>query len=304
MMTKTLSTVGTNHHGALVITYSLTLAENAFELVEPYVLGLAINGLLMGSWTGLFLLFVTYVLRTSLGTLRRLYDTRVFTRIYSEMATDLVTSQRGRGVEVSRVTTRSALIWEIIEFFETGGPLILRAGVSTLGALVMLTAYDLVLLPCCLALLGPLLLINRAYARRTFRLSRILHNQQEREVDVVTRTQPSEIAHHYGRLRRWQIRISDAEAQNFATMEVFVLALYLLVLTRACLTGQSLGAIVAMTRYLWMFIGSLDAVPELVGQFSRIRDITHRIEAGTKPLTNIEFSAPTPPADQAGSERW
>jgi hypothetical protein len=265
----------------ILLTYGLFNLENLLRLSYPFVLGLAINGLLHSSYLGLILFIVLHLSHLLIGALRRMYDTRAFTSIYTDLATQLVLEQRGREVETSRVAARSALSRVFVDFFERDVPSVVRALYSVVGALVMLCVYDWMLLPFCLALVIPTYLVNSAFGRKTLLFNRLLNDQFEQEVEVIGRSQPQEVHEHYSRLARWRVKLSDWVAINFSLMELFVLGLMAAALVRFCtVPGVSAGDIFAVFRYLTLFTMGLDSVPMVVQQISRLRDVGRRMRHG------------------------
>lgn len=266
------------HKGRMLLTYGLFNVENALRLAQPFVLGLAINDLLAGSTVGLLIFIGQHVLHMAVGTARQMYDTRAFNAIYTDVATDLVVDQRGRKVEVSRVAARSALSRGYVEFFENHVPSIIRSAYSVVGALILLGWYDLMLVPFCVAIVVPAVLLNAAYGRKTLALSKKLHDQFELEVDVVRRGDADEVRRHYERIGQSRVNLSDAEAVNFSLMEFFILGLMIAALVQFCSGGNvPAGDVFAVFRYVMMFVMGLDAVPRLVQQVSRLRDIGFRM---------------------------
>lgn len=274
---QSLNAIFAKNRGPLLLTYFLLNVENLLRLAQPLVLGLAINDLLHESAFGLLVFAGQHLTHLLLSSLRQMYDTRVFTRIYTNLATQLVVEQSGRDVGLSRVVARSSLSREFVEFFENQVPLLIRSGYSILGALVMLAFYDWHLVPICLGLLLPAVVLNRIYARRTLDLSRQLHDELEHEVDVIDRHQELAVRCHYDSVASWRIKLSDCEAFNFATMELFVLGVMLLALLRSCsMPSATPGDIFAIFRYVLMLLMGVDAVPKLVQHVSRLRDLTRR----------------------------
>lgn len=265
------------YHRKLLVTYGLFNLENMLRLAQPFVIGLAINGLLTGSWVGVYVLMAQHLMHLLVGTFRQMYDTRAFSAIYTSVASELVTRQRADDIETSRVAARSALSRDYVDFFERSVPLVMRAGYSVIGALVMMFIYDWRLAPLCLALLLPALWLNRRYSRKTFKLSTGLHDELEREVDVIGAGDSAGVAAHYQQVARWRIRLSDAEAINFAAMEIFILGVLVAALAIVCQGTFAAGDIFAIFRYLLMFLMGLDTVPRVVQQLSRLRDIHQRV---------------------------
>ena len=272
-----LRTIFAANRAKLLLTYCLFNLENLLRLSQPLVLGFAINDLLQESSLGLLLFVGQHLTHLLISTLRQMIDTRVFTGIYTDLATKLIVEQRRREVGLSRVAARSSLSREFVEFFENHVPLLIKSLYSVVGALVLLAFYDRVLVPICLGLLLPAVVLNRIYARRTFELNRQLHDQLEHEVEVIDLSQESSVRRHYDSVASWRVKLSDCEALNFGTMEVFVLGVMVVALLRTCSTlATSPGDIFAVFRYVLMLLMGIDAVPKIVQQFSRLRDLTQR----------------------------
>jgi ABC-type multidrug transport system fused ATPase/permease subunit len=264
----------------ILFTYALFNVENLLRLAQPLLLGWAINGLLRGAYGGLGLFAAGHVAHLLMRSLRQMYDTRTFTRIYADRASELVLQQRGSGVAVSQVAARSTLSREFVDFFERHIPIIIRSLYSIVGALVMLLYFDWMLVLFCIALVFPACVLNFVYGRRTFRLSTLLHDDLEREVQILDRAAAEEVHNHYARISRWRVKLSDWEAITTGVMELFVLALMAGGLIRYCtLPGVEAGDIFAAFRYVLLFIMALDSVPMLVQQITRLRDIGRRIQS-------------------------
>lgn len=266
------------HWPQLALTYLLFNVENLLRLAQPLLLGLAIDSLLRGGYLGLVWFAVGHTAHMTVRILRQMVDTRVFTRIYAERASELVLEQRGHGVAVSQVSARSALSREFVEFFELYVPLVVQSLYSLIGAIVMLCWFDWAVALFCLAISVPAYLLNRFYGKRSLSISRFLHDVMEREVDVIDEANEKTVAQHYGELSRWRVKQSDWEAFTVGLMEFFVLGLMAAALIRFCATPNVLaGEIFAVFRYVMMFVMAIDAVPRLVHQSSRLKDIGKRI---------------------------
>jgi ABC-type multidrug transport system fused ATPase/permease subunit len=278
---RLLQTIFGQYRRRILVTYIVTLAENLFELFYPSLTGLAVNGLLKHDFTGLGLLLGVWFAHTATGVFRQRYDTRVFSSIYTDLATRTVSDQETMGVSTSQIVARSSLSREFVNFFERDIPATVNSVFGLLGALVLLFFYDAWSAVFCLLLFVPLAILNRRYSRRTLTLNRRLNNQLEREVTVLTRRMPSRVLGHYRLLAKWRVYLSDAEAMNWGVMELFSIGLSAAVIIRiASLPHVEPGTIYAMLAYLWNFIASLNHVPELVQQLSRLKDIAQRMEQG------------------------
>jgi ABC transporter transmembrane region len=265
------------HRWPILSVYALSALENTVCIAQPFVLGLAIDKLLQRSSAGLVLFIAQQVGYLTIGMLRRAYDTRVFSRIHAEVVTQIVLLQRRREVGISRIAARSAFSREFVEFFERQVPIMLQMAFLIFGGLAILALYDPFLVLVCLALTIPAGLLNCSYAHKAFTLSEQLHDSLEREVEVIGCGESSVIHDHYAAIARLQIGLSDSEVKNFGSMELFALALFAVALVRSCNSAVTApGEVVALLRYITMFLVGLDGLPILIQQASRLCDIGRR----------------------------
>jgi ABC-type multidrug transport system fused ATPase/permease subunit len=266
------------YRGKIGVTYGLFSLENVLRLAQPMLIGLAINDLLNHSYVGLCIFIAGQALHMGIRVGRDMYDTRAFTSIYTDRATDLVLHQRASDIDVSVVAARSALAREFVEFFERHVPMIIQALFSLVGAVLILLWYDWVLVLFCLALIVPSMILNFYFGRKSLRLSGLLHDQLEKEVEVIKHPTEANVREHYSAAACWRIKLSDNEALTMGLMETFVMLLMIGALVRFCTQpGASAGDIFAVFRYVLLFITALDRVPMLVNHFSRLRDIGGRM---------------------------
>ncbi len=268
------------HGWPILLTYTLFMLENTFATAQPFALGLAIDGLIDRSYYNLAMFMGLQVIHLLIGVSRRTYDTRMFGHIHAELVSQLVVDQHRRQIELTRIAARSSLSHEFVDFFEQYVPIAIRIIFSMIGGLAILATYDRPTVLLCIALVVPAGFLNIAYSRRTLAYSGELHDALEHEVDVIRGGHPDEIRGHYAAVTQCQVRLSDSEAFNFGAMELFVLALIAVSLVRSCGSGPATpGEILAMLRYVHMFIGGLDGLPILIQKTSRLRDISRRCAA-------------------------
>lgn len=279
----TLKGLFRKHRGKMLLTYTLFNVENLLRLAQPAALGWAINDLLQDRWTGVWILVAQHLAHMVIGSIRKMYDTRAFTSIYSELATNVITDQKAQQEAVSRIAARSAMSREYVDFFERYVPMIIRSGYSIVGALLMLGLYDPWLIAYCGGLIVPAMILNSYYSRQTLQLSTGLHDQLEHEVDIITDGSNDDVRDHFDKAASWRIRLSDAEAINFSLMELFILGVMIACLIRFCSAGTpEAGDIFAVFRYVLMFMMGMDTMPRLVEQMSRLKDIGKRT-SGKRP---------------------
>jgi ABC transporter transmembrane region len=265
----------------IAFTYALTVIEDLLELSYPWATGLAINGLLARDYRMIAPVMIAWLLHTAIGCGRQMYDTRLYTRVYNAIVTDTVLRQRQAGVEPTKVAARSAMSREFVTFFEKDMPVVLNTLVSIVGSAAILFYYDLVIGAVAALLFIPVAIINRRYMRRSLMLNVGLNNQLEHEVQVIEAAQEGAVARHFAEVRNWRVKLSDADAFNWTTIEGLSILVFLLVLVRvAYMPGVEVGTIFAIFVYVWRLMEKLDLMPQIVQQLMRLKDIRRRIEAG------------------------
>ncbi|MCC3410651.1 MULTISPECIES: ABC transporter six-transmembrane domain-containing protein [unclassified Microcoleus] len=277
-----------SNYRSILFTYGLTLLENTFELLYPLAIGFAIDQLLKGNYSNIIPFLCIWLAHAITAISRHVYDTRTFTSIYSNLATAMVVEQSKQGASTAQIAARSVLSREFVDFFERNIPQIIAGLFSFVGALVMLFIYDIQIGAYCLALLIPLILINRSYAQKSQRLNQNLNNQLEQEVTVLSQSEAEVVRSHYLLIAKWRVHLSNAEALNYGFIELFTILLAATVLIRTVwIPGIQTGEIYAIISYLWNFLKSLENIPALVQQFSRLQDIGQRMQLSSEALSKL-----------------
>ena len=268
----------------IVLTYGLTLLENVFLLLYPFAFGLAINGLINGDgWRSLLPLLGIWLAHIATGACRQLYDTRLFTRIYADIAGSMILRQRAEGEPTGGVTARSAMTREAVDFFEYEVPGALTSIIGLLGGIAMLFVYHTGAGAIMAGLLLPVLLLSLLYGRRALALSNRLNNRYEREVDAIESHRPGRVHAHFRALSRWRVRLSDSQVGFWSTAEFLTLiAVMVVVYLIGTAPGAQAGDIFAALAYALAIVDALDTAPDLVEQLSRLVDIRRRVDRSSK----------------------
>jgi hypothetical protein len=265
----------------IAITYSLTVTEDLLSLSYPWATGIAINGLLARDYRMVAPVMIAWLLHTTIGCIRQLYDTRLYTKVYNAIVIDTVLRQRQSGIEPTKVAARSAMSREFVSFFEKDMPVVINTLVSIVGSAAILFYYDFIIGAVVAAQFIPVAILNRSYMRRSLMLNEGLNNELEHEVQVIDAAQEGAVTRHFTEVRSWRVKLSDADAVNWTAIEVLSILVFLLVLFRVTyLANAEVGTIFAIFVYVWHVMEKLDMMPTIVQQLMRLKDIRRRIEAG------------------------
>jgi ABC-type multidrug transport system fused ATPase/permease subunit len=276
------------HRYKLLATYFLFTIEMLGLLVRPFLLGLAINDLVVGKYNGLVYLCIAHCTYLVVGTYRHMYDTRTYSSIYTALVTKLL-NRKFHNNEVSKLSAHSTLAKEFVNFLETDLVYVFEAFYNIFGALIMLSFYNASLVWLCLAILIPVFLVSKIYGKKMEHLNKFKNDELEKQVDIITTGNTKAIHNHYKNLRHWQIKISNQEAWNFGFMEILVMLVIgvsLLIITQTKNTALLAGDLVGIYAYVLKFVSGLDTIPYTVERFATLKDITKRIEFEAEDLNN------------------
>lgn len=263
---------------AIALTYGLTLVENACQLAYPALTGLAVDGLLKRDYRHLVALVVVWLVHLVISFGRQRYDTRVFMGLNARIASHMIEQQHGKGHGTSAVSARVEMVRDIVGFFEKEVPDMFRHAVTVVGSLAMLFTYDMDAGFIALLVLLPMSLVNAWYWRKALRLNRGINNQMEREVDDIESMRPLRIRRHFWMLRRWRVKLSDAESWTWALTELCTVAALVVILIDFTQSPSfTAGAIYAVLAYVYDYLESLNHAPTLVNNLARLKDVRARL---------------------------
>ncbi len=268
------------HRYRLILTYILFSLEMLGNLLRPLFLGIAVNDLIKGSYSGLILLCAVHFSWLVIGTIRHRLDTRTYSAIYSSLVTKFL-ARRYQKSDISKLSAHSTLAREFVDFLEFDFAYVIEAAYSILGSLILLFFYDTSVVLVCLSILLPVTGFSYLYGKRMNKLNHQKNDELEKQVDIISTGNNHLIHQHYDNLRKWQIRISDQEAWNFGIMEIMVMVVIgvsLLITNKTTGTGIEAGSLIGIYSYIQRFVSGLDTIPYTVQRLSSLNDITRRIE--------------------------
>ena len=118
----------------LSFTFLLIILESIGWILFPFVIGVAINDYLEGRYRGLILFGLLGSVTLVLMTVRRLYDTRLYSKIYEHIGL----ASTKQNTQLSAKTARLNMLREIVEFFEHSMPELINSFAVLFGSLFFL----------------------------------------------------------------------------------------------------------------------------------------------------------------------
>lgn len=275
----TLSAIYQRFKGKVIATISLLVFENLLLISLPFLLGLAIDGLLNGQQKYLIVLACMLALVTLLGTLRRFYDTRAYSKITATLAKETAENQLAQGQSLSKTNTRVEMVSELVEFFEYELVESINALIKLAGALIMLAYFHVHLLYVALASTLAIVSIYLISSKHYMHFNKAYNDQHEKQVDVLTAQKNRAFKQHFMTLAKFKIKLSDLEALNFAWVFIFISLLIVInLMIAAQVTDMTTGGLFSVLSYTWEFAEVAIVLPLAYQQWIRSKEISTRIQ--------------------------
>jgi ABC-type multidrug transport system fused ATPase/permease subunit len=259
------------------LTLLLVFIDALLMLLFPLVIGTAIQSVIDANYSGLIYLAALSITVLITGSGRRFYDTRVYSKIYEDLATEV--SQTDNGRETSEKVAHVNLLNELVEFLENALPMLVANLVGLFGTLVILfTINTSVFLSCLLAMLA-VVIVYWLSSGKTLAFNEGYNSEFEKQVSILNKNKATESREHFKRMMAWNIKLSDLETINFGIiwMAMGGLLLFSIYLV-AHDDGVIFGTISAVVMYVFSFIESSLSLPFYYQQLLRLKDISTRIE--------------------------
>ena len=272
-------------HAGLVRRYRLPIAgtlallalENGLAIAIPYVLGLAIDGLIAGRIREWNLFLAVSVATLAIAVARRVYDTRLYARIYREVGDETAGRELARGAGIAQVTARVNFVKDFTDFFEIMLPAALISAFMLAGSAAMLAVISPTLGLATLVVAALVALIFIASRKRIQRLNASLNDEMERQVDQLRELAARRTAHFHA-LSSWRIALSNLEARNFGVVQALTTLLVAGALVQLIwFENSSEGQVFAALTYLLQFSQAAILLPFTYQEYLRTSEIAARL---------------------------
>jgi ABC-type siderophore export system fused ATPase/permease subunit len=258
----------------LIFTLALVILESVGWILFPFLIGVAINDLINQNVRGLLLFALLGIVTLILMTARRLYDTRLYAKIYQ----DIAIRSTNQNTILSTKTARLNMLREIIEFFEHSMPELINSIAILFGSLIFLAILSFKVF---IASLGVAILIVFIYgytSKKTLNYNHEFNNELENQVDIVKTNNGQKIKSHIHKLNKWTIKLSDIETLNFGLTWILVILLQIFAVINSTNNLLSYGAILSIVLYVFEFSETATQIPYAWQEYLRLKDIMARVK--------------------------
>jgi ABC-type multidrug transport system fused ATPase/permease subunit len=268
---------------ALVLLF--VLIENVSFIIEPTFFGKLLDSLIDHFYDHeqvdyiypLIIWILVYLLNVVGGTLHRLFNGRIYSKMYANIATDVAVNAELKGDPFSKMLVRAELVKEYITFFRERLPEVMWQLSATAGAIIALFFYDYRIALVCLAVTIPIAYINNISRKNVTCLQKDIHDNQEELFSLMESKDTAKISQFYRNTVMPKTLIARWNAFSYSSGKVLLVVIFIAVLFICVDVDKfSTGRIYSIVAYLWTFIASTDYLPELMESLASVRDLNER----------------------------
>lgn len=258
----------------LMWIYLFMLITELSCLITPFLLGKSIDGLMTGTWIWLLFLGISYFLSTFFNYKRMVYDTKVYSKIYTTIVLKFL---KKNNVDDSTKIARTDMAHEIVNVLENYVHYYIATIVTIIGSIgfIYYENWKVGLLITLAFLL--IIIAGFVFYKKIKQVILVRNNHYEgKSQSISSGYEQSES--FFNRRRKLEIFESTIQGKNWfligSIKNVFLfLSVILLVTTTKNIT---VGSVVTVYSYVNNFLISLLSVPVAVEMYSRITDVLKR----------------------------
>ena len=272
---------------SIALVLSFVLIENVSFIIEPTFFGKLLDALIdhfydhekIDYFTPLFIWIMVYLLNVVGGSVHRLLNGSVYSKMYANIATEVVIESQSRGDQFSKMLVRAELVKEYIVFFRERLPEVMWQLSATAGAIIALFFYDYRIALICMGVTIPIAYINNLNRKNVITLQKDIHDNQEELFNLIESKDTSKISRFYQNTVSPKTRIARWNAFGYSSGKVLLVIIFIGVLFICVDVDKfSTGKIYSIVAYLWTFIASTDYLPELMESLASVKDLNERFK--------------------------
>ena len=264
---------------SILFSYSLFAINSALMVVYPKVLGDSIDHLIAKDYSYIWYLVSTFVAIMFFGYISRIYDTKVFSRIYRRFASIETNNQIENDVETTKINGRLTLMRYIVQFFERDMLIVLQTIIGLVGAIYFLSLVSLTIVGFLLITSVLILGATFYYSPKIAKVTSQYNDLSEDQTEVIGTRNLSAINNLLRRGQHLSLKLSGIDAKFSIWIQGIVYGSVTSLLTYYVMYNNvSVGSVFSTYRYMFDFCNSLLGIPTIITSYINIKDVIKRLE--------------------------
>jgi len=255
--------------------YVFMLLTELSILSTPFLLGKSIDGLIVGNWCWVILLGISYFLSNFFNYKRMVYDTKVYTTIYNNIALKFLKKD---DVDVSTKIARTDMAHEIVNVLEGYVHYYIATIVTIIGSLIFIFSENWqVGILVCVSIIFIVSSVFILYKKIKQGIN-ISNNHYEKKAKAIESGYTSSES-FFKRRRKIEICQSTIQGKNWFLINgiKYIFILFSIILLVTTTKNITIGSVITVYSYVNNFLISLMSAPVAIEMFLRISDVLKRL---------------------------
>ena len=256
--------------------YILMILSELSMLLTPFLLGKSIDGLIVGNWYWMGLLGISYFLSNLFNYKRMVYDTKVYTTIYNDIALKFLKKDN---VDVSTKIARTDMAHEIVHVLEGYVHYYIATIVTIIGSLIFIFSDNWQV--GILVSISTIFIVSSVFIlyKKIRQGIIIANNHYETKAKSIECGYASSKS-FFSRRGKIEICQSTIQGKNWflinSIKSVFLLLSIILLITTT--KNITIGSVITVYSYVNNFLIALLSAPVAIEMFLRISDVLKRLD--------------------------
>jgi len=284
----TIRQIISKYRNSIALLLMFVLIENIAWIIEPTFFGKLLDALIeyfydhekVNYLYPLLIWILIYLLNVIGGSLHRFFSGGVYSRMYAEIATRVISESESRGDQHSKMLVRAELVKEYITFFKDRVPEMFWQLSASAGAIIAMFFYDYRIGLVCLAVIFPIAYINNSTRKKVMLLQKDIHDNQEELYQLIENRDTSRLKKFYENMVSPKTSIARWNSFSYSSVKILLIIIFIVVLFICVdLDSFTTGKIYSIVAYLWTFIGQTEYLPDLMESIGSVKDLDVRFES-------------------------
>lgn len=274
-----LSVMFNDNWKSIMFSYSLFAINSMLMVVYPKVLGESIDHLIVKEYSYVWYLVLTFIAIMFFSYVSRIYDTKVFSKIYRRFASIETNNQIENNIETTKINGRLTLMRYIVQFFERDMLIVLQTIIGLVGAIYFLSLVSLTIV--VFLIITSILILGATfyYSPKIAKITSKYNDLTEEQMEVINTKNLSSINNLLRRGQHLSLKLSNIDAKFSIWIQGIVYGSVTSLLTYYVMFNEvSVGSVFSTYRYMFDFCNSLLGVPSIITSYINIKDVIKRLE--------------------------
>ena len=255
--------------------YVFMLLTELSILSTPFLLGKSIDGLMVGEWCWIVILGISYFLSNFFNYKRMVYDTKVYTTIYNNIALKFLKKD---DVDVSTKIARTDMAHEVVNVLEGYVHYYIATIVTIIGSLIFIFSANWqvgVLVSVSIIFIVSAVFIFYKKIRQGIIIANNHYETKAKSIESGYVSSES----FFNRRRRIEICQSTIQGKNWFLMNgiKYVFLIFSIILLVTTTKDITVGSVITVYSYVNNFLIALLSAPVAIEMFLRISDVLKRL---------------------------